>query len=138
MTRDGGWTASKQRGKYQRMKAEGRCVVCTGTLLPEWTGVMCPECAERHAIAQRERGWTDEQRQRRNERQRARYVRLNYVSRQRELRHAKKARGECIRCTDKAAEDSNYCERHRESERVRIRNQARRRRAAQRAQQESV
>lgn len=127
--------ADRQRARYARLKAAGRCVQCSGLLLPEWVGrVHCPACAE----AKANRAQTDEQRARRRELSRGRMRRkyqadpVKAARLQRERREAKKQRGECIRCPHAALDDSNYCATHLETERARVRDQARRRRERRR------
>ena len=133
--------AERQRARYHRFKSEGRCVQCGGLMLPEWAGrVHCPQCAEAKAA----RAQTPEQLARRRELSRGRMRRqyqadpVRAAAQQRERRNEKKMRGECIRCPQAALEDSNHCAHHRETERTRVREQARRRRAKQRAEQEAA
>jgi hypothetical protein len=130
------WTSEKQAARYARLKAEGRCVCCGGGMLPEWAGVRCPTCTENQA----EQRSTEEAKERRRPRasayQRSWYAenRERAAAYQRARRLEKKIRGQCIRCSQPAADDSVYCAPHHEREKTRVRGQARRRRERLRAE----
>lgn len=128
------WSAVKEREKYARRRAEGRCVRCGGLMLPEWgTACLCPGCADRR----REYDSRPEVQAKERERSRLRAAALyaqdpEAFRRERRNRYeAKKLAGICIRCPSPCAEDSIYCAPHRETENAKNREAQRRRRAAE-------
>jgi len=99
-------------------------------MLPEWHGVRCPSCVERQAESRSSEAAKERRRPLAAKYQRDRYAanREQEAKNQRARRLAKKLRGECIRCSQPASDVSIYCPAHYASEKVRVRDQQRRRR----------
>jgi hypothetical protein len=123
--------ADRLRSRYQRLKAERRCVDCTAGL-QDGDGVRCIECAEesRAAHARYAARYPSRLRKRNREKYRARYEREReeMAARMREWRMARKATGLCMLCIQPALDDSNFCDVHREQSRIHSRNHHRRKR----------
>jgi hypothetical protein len=128
-----GWTAEKQKARYHRLKAEGRCVRCQALKLPEWpAGVHCPVCKEATVDHSRKYRHTDKGRafvKRTNAKRRATPGwREQENERAREHRLNRKLDGICRYCPLPCLDDSVFCEEHRERSRRQTREHMRRKR----------
>jgi hypothetical protein len=98
-----------------------RCTRCRGELLPEWGPYRrCPTCRERVAALgaswRIKPGVADRINAKRRAARRAQADEIN--SAMREERAAKQLDGVCIYCTEPAADDSDFCLKHRDSHRA--------------------
>ena len=84
-----------EKETYQFRKRRGWCVRC-GKERALLNHVMCPDCIEEIRIRDAGRVETDEQRERRTERQRAKYT-------------SRKESGKCVRCGKKSATVGTKC-----------------------------
>ena len=102
------------KARREQMKADGRCIDCTGRMLPEWPGAICPSCREGRAESARK--YAASHRDQRNQMSRRLYA-ANRGDRRayRKARYWRlKAAGLCVWCTRPAAEASVYCGEHQE------------------------
>ena len=122
--------AAAQRARYHARKAAHLCVRC-GAGLQDEDRPRCVECDAMVAGYQPSEAAQQRRRERAAARARAAYLANPEIERARirERYAARKERGICVMCHRHAAADSNLCEGHRESERRRNREAARRRRA---------
>lgn len=118
------WTPEKQRAKYARLRAEGRCVQCAGKMLPEWGAkVHCPVCAEARNESSRRYNKTKQGRSRDKEWHRRARSSEAYLdrerARQRGYKLAKKLAGICRDCPAPSLPDNIRCEECRDIARAR-------------------
>lgn len=127
--------ADAQRARYRARRDAGRCVRCNaGGDDDTMIGAFCRECYMARSVYVPSKRATANRRARAVKRYAERYAdpafREAEVGRMAERYADRKARGICTLCgSAKAAEDSGLCPEHRDSERKRIREAARRRRA---------
>lgn len=131
--------AESQRARYQARRDAGRCVRCNGggdadTMI----GVFCRECYDARASYEPSPEAAEKRRATARARFAQRYAEPGFrgaqIARMSSRYADRKARGICTLCGRvRAADGSNLCPPHLESERVRNRDAARRRRAALRA-----
>lgn len=95
------WTAADARARYQRLKAERKCIRCAAGL-QEADGVECVECADAHRARVLARAKTKA-----GKRTRARIAKR--------LRTRRKREGLCIWCKRPARPGTGKCDRHHET-----------------------
>lgn len=121
--------STQWRERYRLLRAENRCVTCTGKMLPEWPQTSrCPDCTEsRKPAVKRYVHSAKYKRVKRRYRKRA-DVRERTREKVRARDLAAKVAGRCKDCRAPCLPDSSYCLRHREVHRAANRDYWRRKR----------